>query len=191
MSRGRRIFFFASKTDFVKIFDEEVFKDSYALKFIEFTNYETSKVPYYNSVKEIPNIGFSSGDSQGLDNYLIVSKDAISIPRMIKLLNGNIVYSIDPWNVDVNDDGMVLKLSLGGVAKKGGCLIHAEIDTCADNDLTNDLFKKVQSQIRKHFIKAHSGWWIGPDALDSYYNKLRFVAIGAYEPESADFRFNK
>ncbi|MBR1423382.1 MAG: hypothetical protein IJ571_08085 [Ruminococcus sp.] len=181
--------FFATAADMVNAFENDERIDI-NVKYIRCGFYDIPFINEYYSLNDIPNIGYSSGNSQGLDNYYIVEKAAIPNPDKKILKDGKTVFSVDPWNVDKRENSALIKISLGGLSKSGDCLIHAEISTCSDNDPTNKLMKIFKSQIRKNFIKAHSGWWIGLEAIDKYYNKVRFVSIGAGEPESCDFRFS-
>lgn len=181
--------FFATIADMINVFEKND-ESTYHVKYIKSRLYKTPLIKEYYSLNNIPEAGYSSGDSQGLDNYYIVDKDAVPYPDEKELAGGETAYSIDPWNVDKRNDSAVLKLSLGGISKSGDCFIHAELSACSDNLATNELFKFYQSLIRKSYIKAHSGWWLGTEAIDKYYNKFRFVTIGVGEPKSCDFRFN-
>lgn len=181
--------FFATANDIINTFDDMSLFGEQRYKLIRLGFYDTDEIQEFESVRVLPNLGYTSSDSHLSENYLIIEKDVCVMPEQRTLNDGSVKYLVHPWNIDQAADTAVLTLSPGGVSHDGTSLIHAQIATNCDNEKTQELFRVYQNSMRRHFIRAHGGWLLGRDALDTYYNKLRFVSIGTGEPTGYDFRF--
>ena len=155
------------------------------LKYIKKIMHENSNIPIYYSMDEIPDFFEPDGGGHS-HNYLIFEKD--DKIEVLRTDNGK-YYHYEPWS-SVDDNKAVLSFFPGALSKEKDKLLAGEIRVCSDLEATKELFRLMTNNIKRNFINAKGGYWIGRDALDTYYNKARFLDGSMNQREEYDWRFS-
>lgn len=178
MSTGKRILFFATKKDMINVFCST----KYSFRFIKAGNHPIDDLIVYESIENIPNLGYLQHSSHCMLNYLILYEGEKINSEKINLSSGESIQAIYQ-NLNVNS----VVLSPSGFCEDEKCLIHGQLSTNSNSDVSKDLFTLFKKNIRKQFVH-HNGWYIGEEAM-KFYGKVRFITIGTGSPPEYDFKF--
>jgi len=131
----------------------------------------------WNSVKELPRLGFATGDQAvQCDAFLIMDERSSVRVRTQTMLNG-----IERFDVDqlINPDSVVL---FSGGEWNDGTIISGSIATVSKSPIAQALMREAHSGVKKHFTRVRA-FWVGPEALAAFRNGRRLTAAIQSPPE--------
>ncbi len=184
MVKGRSITFFAIRSDIIRAMESIEICGYNRFKYVEMELFNDADIPIYNDLSSIPDLG-KLRISRVTKNYLIFDREDVILPEKNSLSK----YIYYPWSSG-DSTKPVLKLSPGGLNFKKDKLLFGELSTCSDNEETKTVFNLYKNSIKRNFIKAPGGYWIGKKTLDLYYNKARFIRLNVDEELKSDFTFD-
>ena len=111
---------------------------------------DDKKIPKYNSIFDVPNIGVALyGDWNKLDNYLVMKKDTLLSIREIPQRTGEMKFAVDQLTNLTS-----IELKLGGFYKDvDNVIVAGRVATVSEDKVSNELFKLFSSKIKKEFKK--------------------------------------
>jgi hypothetical protein len=144
--KSKQLMFFTLLTDIeksIRDFESEIDSQYYKTGLLDSKN-----VPKYNSILDVPNVGFStSGDWNRIDSYLIIKKLTSLKIRDVQQRTGEIKFSVDQMS-----NPKSIELKLGGIYKEN-IIVAGRIATISEDLDSLELFKSLTNKIKKQFKK--------------------------------------
>ena len=181
--KGKRLLFFATKNDMLHIFENYVLKYGKKMQYVEEGNHYNCPITIYNSINELPELGFLDSPNHCSLSYLVLSDSELINTESLYLKDRSKVYAVYQ---NLNPNSVVFSPS--GIYKKNKSLIHGQLSTISESDISKALFKEIKSVIKNSFLN-YKGWYIGAEAKN-LYGKIRFVTISADSPTEYDLKIN-
>ncbi|WP_294412661.1 hypothetical protein [uncultured Ruminococcus sp.] len=178
----KRIVFFATKNDMIRIFGIFYELLSFEIRIVRAGNMQNNSPNTMLSIEEIPHLGVLDSNTHRSENYIILKKDIPIVTKEINSKNHGTFYSIyDSMNETC------ISFSPSGFNCDGDCLIHGEVAIMNENDISKELMNSITKAIKKS-CKNVRGWYIGHEA-EQLNGKVRYITVSANEPQEFDFKF--
>lgn len=161
--------FFALLKDIENIIQE--FESMIEIQYYKTGLLDSKSIPTYNSVFDVPNVGFTlSGDWNRIDNYLISKKSAFLNIREIAQRTGEMKFAVDQMN-----NPKSIELKLGGIYKeKENVIVAGRVATISEDSDSLELFKLLSNKIKKEFKKIGT-FYVGESAEQKLKEGWRLV----------------
>ena len=132
---------------------------------------DTKNVKSYNSIFNVPNIGYTFvGDWNRIDSYLITKQEYSVNVRTVPQRKGNSKYAVDQMH---NPESIELKL--GGILKgSNNVLVAGRIATISEGKVSKELYKLFTTSIKKDFKKI-GAFYVGKIAEEKLKSGWRLV----------------
>jgi len=147
--------FFALKNDIEEIIKS--IENQIAIKYYKSGLLDNKDVPNYNSILDIPNIGFvQSGDWNRTDSYLILKKKASLKIESVPQRKGGKKFGVDQLK---NSKSITLKL--GGIyLEEENILVGGRIVTVSSKKDSLEIYKLFSDNLKKNF-KRIGAFYVG------------------------------
>lgn len=133
--------------------------------------HDTRSIPTYNSIFDVPNVGFvSSGDWNRVDSFLVMKKSTPLNIREVPQRTGEMKFAIDQVN-----NLKSIEFKLGGVyLEKGNVIVAGRVSTLSEDNDSNELYRLFTTKIKKDFKKIGS-FYVGNCAQEKLKQGWRLV----------------
>lgn len=167
--KSKQIMFFALLEDIENIIRD--FELAIEIQYYKTGLLDSKNIPMYNSVLEMPNVGFTlSGDWNRIDNYLIIKKSTVLNIREVAQRKGEIKFAVDQMK-----NPKSIELKLGGIYKeKENVIIAGRVATISEDSDSLELFKLLSTKIKKEFKKI-GAFYVGKSAEEKLKIGWRLV----------------
>jgi hypothetical protein len=191
----KHLLFFAIKDDLLPVL--QAFEATKPVKYIRTDTLTTCNYVCFERGAAIPNLGNASNASAiGCESFLVCERGIeINLRRLKPLTNADIdrrsiliggqeiavnpqplnpIVGLERFAIDqlVNPDTVVF--TPGGVWNEE-ILLHGRIATASESDASQNLMKRFQSALKKHFTKIKA-FYVGPGALALLKSGKRLTA---------------
>jgi hypothetical protein len=181
--KSRQVMFFAVLEDI-----EDIIKNVEMVADIQY--YKTGltdnkQIACYNSMFDIPNIGFAvSGDWNRLDNFLVMKKNTTLSIRDVVQRTGETKYAVDQL---ANQKSIELKL--GGIyIEAENVIVAGRIASVSEDKVSNELFQLFSLKLKKMFKKIGT-FYVGEKAEEKLRIGWRLVT-NEKSPKEYDLALN-
>ncbi len=179
--KSKQIFFFATATDIEPIIKS--IETSFSIKYYEIGLFDSKINGLYNSVFEIPNLGFPKTGDWIKDTYIIaIPKDKSLVIREVPQKIGGIKYAVDAL-----ENQNSISFQFGGIYKEG-VLVAGKCGIAFLNDFSLKVFKEFSTRMSKNFKKIGT-FYVGPIAEEKLKEGWRLVT-NEKSPKEYDLALN-
>lgn len=167
--KSKQILIFTLLEDIVDIIRD--FETVIEIKYYKSGMHDSTNIPTYNSLFEVPNIGVAmSGDTNRINSYLIAKKPEKLIIRGVPQRTGKIKYAVDQMY-----NPKSIELKLGGIyQEKENVIVSGRVATISDELDSLELFNLLSRKIKKEFKKI-GVFYVGKAAEDKLKKGWRLV----------------
>lgn len=153
------------------------------VKYISMELYKSKEIKEYMSCYEIDNLGYSSGESQGSDNFLVMFKDnKCNVDAVLQKKDGTYNYFVKQL---YNQESVVLRP--GGSYQNKYHIVGEVATMCYENEKSAKIFKAIKKAFTKILKNKVPGYLVG-DGIYEIKNQVRLVTIGIGEPVEYDLK---
>ena len=182
--RGRGMYFYALKEDFIESI-QELEKKMGGFQYINDLSYKEPKFEIYNSIVELPDIGtirMGTYDEIFYDQwrYFVLKKGEEFEYEEVKLNKGGFHYFIE------NTKGTII-FKPSGLYYETNCVINGEITTISEEESAQVLFKEFKKALLKKMQLPKGGTLYVGKSLIENKEKYRLVYGSPASPEDADY----
>jgi len=154
--KGKQILFFCTFDDIKSIVQEIELKFSF--KYIQMGLFDESKIITYESIFDVPEIGFAKyGDWNRDLRLMAVPKTAVVHIREVLQRKGGMKYVIDPL-----ENQQSICFQFGGVFKEG-VLVAGKCGSVFLDNFSIEIFKVFSSLLKKKTVKI-GDFYVGTEA---------------------------
>jgi len=167
--KSKQLMFFGLIEDYeliLKKIETQIFVKYYLMGLLD-----NKKIPSYNSIFDVSNIGYTqSGDWNRVDTYLVLKKETKLNIEIIPQKNGGTKFAVDQL---YNPESIELKL--GGIHKDiKNVLVAGRIATVSEEITSLELYKIFTTNFRKKFKKI-GAFYVGEFAKEKLKSCWRLV----------------
>ncbi len=167
--KSKQIMFFTQLEDIENIIRD--FESMIEIQYYKTGLLDSKNIPTYDSVFNLPNVGFTlSGDWNRIDNYLITKKTISLNVREVPQKTGETKFAVDQMN-----NPKSIEVKLGGIyIEKENVLVAGRISTISEDSDSNELYKLFTSKLKKEFKKIGT-FYVGRKAEEKLKMGWRLV----------------
>lgn len=179
---SRQLHFFATKFDLVT--GIKTIESVRRLKYSNAGLLKTANPIVYNSVECIDDFGVNKTGKHLSPYYLVINENKEFSLIKILQFDGTVCYSLSQ-----NANESSIAFSPGGIYQNR-FLICGHIGTIKTENIESiELYKQFKKSMLKQFKKI-KGFYVGPEAMNLYYNGIRLITMGVDESEDDDLKLD-
>lgn len=173
----KQIPFFALKNDILPVL--ETVEREYPLKYVQMGNCMSPDFGQFLHGADISDLGKAGAESaSGCESFLVTRREVPVNVRRIKGVGGIQRYCMDHL---INPDSV--EFTPAGVWNDD-IVLNGRVATVSESAISQELMKRFNSAIRKHFTKIKA-FWVGPKAF-ILLNTGKRLAAAAQSPRDFD-----
>ncbi|RRD37924.1 hypothetical protein EII29_10950 [Leptotrichia sp. OH3620_COT-345] len=170
--KGRGMYFYALKEDFMESIKELEKKMEGLLYIKDEIVYDKSEFKIYESIEELPDIGkirMGTFDDVFYDQwrYFVIKKGEEFEYEEFKMKSGKYRYDL------INTKGTII-FKPSGIYVDTNCVIKGEITTISEEVSAQLLFKEFKKALLKNMVNVAGGMYVGKSVIE---NKERYRLV--------------